>query len=85
MTQESTQIKSVSTWSEVLAMMPADFASGAWRTMSGYTVAGRSVTYRTFADWQKAYEFVKLEAAKETGTVTRARTTACMPGTRGRR
>ncbi len=52
---------------ELLLQMQDDLASGAWRTLSSYSLNGRSFTYRSFAEWQKIFEFVREEAAIETG------------------
>ena len=73
------------TWSLLLERLKGDLASDTWRTMSAYSVAGRSVSYRSFDEFMKIFEFVKREAEKETGTVPRARTVACMPGWPARR
>ncbi len=54
-------------WRELLEQMRHDLASGAWRTMSGYTVAGRTINYRSFAEFRAMFDFVADEAAKEDG------------------
>lgn len=54
-------------YKDLLEKMKGDLASDAWRTLSGYSVNGRSFTYRTFDDWLKIYRFVQDQAALEEG------------------
>ncbi|MDL2306637.1 hypothetical protein LJC48_01220 [Desulfovibrio sp. OttesenSCG-928-C06] len=73
------------TWSALLADMKADLASGAWRTMSSYSVPGpngvRSVSYRSLDEFMDLYKWVEDEAVKESGIpLYRGRTRAGQGG-----
>lgn len=55
------------TWSDLYRQMLDDLASGHWRKVSAYSVAGRSVNYRGFAEFKAMLDMVKAEADAETG------------------
>lgn len=56
------------TWTALKTTMLDDLASNSWRTAE-YTVAGRQVKYRTFAEFKEALEYVTYMADQESGTV----------------
>ena len=56
------------TWSALYSQMLDDLASGSWRKMSGYSVAGRSVSYRSFDEFKKLLDYVKSQADAEKGS-----------------
>ena len=73
--------EAIPTWAEVYEQMRADFASGAWRTMSGYSVpGGTSVQYRSFAEFKAMMEYVGAQADAEAGAPARRRTSARAKG-----
>ena len=55
------------TWSDLETQLLNDLADGAWRRTQSYTLAGRSVTYRSFLEFQQILAMVKKEAALERG------------------
>lgn len=59
------------TWSDLLTQMRDDFATGNWRKVSGYSVgtagSSRSITYRSFAEFQQMLAWMQDQAAVETG------------------
>ena len=55
------------TWRDLHNQLLNDLASGAFRTMQSYAVAGRTVTYRSLAELKNIIEWVKSEAEKEEG------------------
>jgi len=60
------------TYTELKKTMEDDLASGAFRTMSSYSVSdsggSRTISYRGFDEWQTIYAFVSEKAALEQGT-----------------
>jgi len=46
------------TWSALYTQMLDDMTSGSWRTAS-YSIGGRTRTYKTFAEFKEALEYVK--------------------------
>ncbi|MBW1712759.1 MAG: hypothetical protein JRJ59_06395 [Deltaproteobacteria bacterium] len=69
------------TWQDLYGKMLDDLATGNWRVAS-YRIGKRETQYRTFAEFKAALEYVKQQAAVETGTAT-GRTYAAQGG-RGR-
>jgi hypothetical protein len=71
------------TWAALREQMLDDLASGAWRTLSGYSLSGRTFNYRSLKDFRELLAFVEAEAAKESGVPRfRRRTFARMGGCR---
>ena len=56
------------TWTALHQQMLDDLATGSWRT-EAYRIKDREMRYRTFEDFKAALEYVKAQAAIETGTV----------------
>lgn len=54
-------------WGTLLEKMKSDLESDAWRTLSSYTIAGKSFSYRSFDEFKKIFDWVADEAAKEEG------------------
>lgn len=59
--------KVFTTWADLEAEMRNDLVNGSWRRFSSYSVAGRSIAYRSFEEFKKMLDFVSREAAKESG------------------
>ncbi len=59
------------TFVELKKQMEEDLQSGAFRTMTSYTVSdsggSRTISYKSFDDWEKQYSFVCAKAAVEMG------------------
>jgi len=56
------------TWANLYQKMLDDLESGNWRIKS-YTIGSRETTYHTFQEFQKGLEYVKAQAAAETGAI----------------
>ena len=64
-------------WRELYIRMVADLNSNAWRTMSSYSVAGTTISYRSLAEFKEMLTFVQDKADVEDGTPSyRGRTSA---------
>lgn len=71
------------TWADLHRQMLDDLASGAWRRFSGYSLAGRSYTYRSLDEFRKLLDWVKEQADLETGAPRFRRRTRARQGGRG--
>jgi len=57
------------TWQTLYNAMLDDLAEGSWKTKS-YQIVDRTHTYRDFADFKAMLEYVRSQAAMESGTVS---------------
>lgn len=69
-------------WSDLYKKMLDDFASGAWRSISSYSVAGSTVTYRSQQDFMALLDRAKSEAEKESGQMSYYGRTSARGGAR---
>lgn len=58
------------TWEELYNQMMADLINGKWLVKS-YTIANRTVQYRSFEEFRHAIEFVKEQINKGKQTKTK--------------
>jgi hypothetical protein len=77
MAQASSQF---TTWRDLLEQLKGDLANRAFRTMQSYSVAGRTVTYRSLAELKSLLEWVEQQADEEDGLVYAGRTYAVNRG-----
>ena len=67
-------------WRNLYRKLLDDLQSDAWRLMNSYTVAGRSVSYRSLEEFRKLLDWVKDQADLEEGIPPyRGRTYAGIP------
>lgn len=59
-----------STWAEALTAVENEIAEGNFRVQS-VTVGGKQINFRSFESFKNAYEWLKIKAAEESGTVAR--------------
>lgn len=55
------------TWRALYEKLREGLADGSWALMSGYSVAGRTVNYRSFTEFRAMLEWVKDQADLEDG------------------
>lgn len=82
MPQEQTTHKFTS-WAELHSQMLDDLASGAWRTLASYSLGNRSFAYRSLKEFRELLDFIRDEAAKESGSPRYLRRTFARQGGRG--
>lgn len=54
-------------WKQLYEKLLAMLEDGSWARMSSYTVAGRSVSYRSIDEFKRLLDWVKDQAAIEAG------------------
>lgn len=68
------------TWRDLVNQLKSDLANRAFRTMQSYSVAGRTVSYRSLKDLKDLLTWAEEEADKEEGSMYPGRTYAANRG-----